>query len=109
MQAWLDAAAGAFQLLVVLIVGWFVVWFVSQLAERRLRRKGPGGPGLMAGLGWLWEYSNVIGIPTMVFGAVYLVWTLFWGPGLSAGPTMMVILLMTAAGFLIGFGPGLRR
>ena len=86
------------------------MFLVTRVVEQRLRRKRRRpGPGALAALGWLWEYSNVIGIPTLLLGTAYLIWSMNWGPGLNSGPTMLVILLMMAAGFLIGFGPGLRR
>ncbi len=110
MQSWWDTGSAAFQLLIALVLGWAAVFLVARVVEGRLRRKHVrGSGGALGALGWVWAYSNVIGIPTLVFGAGYLIWTMNWGPGLSAGPTMLIILLMAAAGFLIGFGPGLRR
>ena len=84
------------------------------MVERRLRPRGRGerrggGPGILGAVAWLWDYSNVIGIPTLLLGTAYLIWTMNWGPGLDSGPTMLIVLLMMAAGCLIGFGPALRR
>ncbi len=109
MQTWLESGAAAFQLLVMLGLGWLIVFLVAELVERRVggKRHRKGSAGTI--LGWLWDYSNMIGIPTLLLGAAYLIWSMTWGPGVSAGPTMPIVLLMTVAGFLIGFGPGLRR
>jgi hypothetical protein len=109
MQAWLEAGSAAIQLLLVLIVAWFAVFLISGYVERRVSRRGGGGPGLLGVLGWLWEYSNVIGIPTLLLGAAFLIWSMNWGPGLSSGPALLAILLMSVAAFVVGFGPGLRR
>jgi hypothetical protein len=109
MQSVYDAWAAGLQLLVLMIVGWCAVFLVSRAVEQRLRRKGQRSPGVVATLSWVWGYSNVIGIPTLLLGTAYLIWAMSWGPGLSAGPTALVILLMALAGLLIGFGPGLRR
>jgi hypothetical protein len=109
MQTVLDAWAAGLQLLVLMIVGWCTVFVVSRTVEQRLRRKGRRSPGIVATLGWVWDYSNAIGILTLLLGTAYLIWAMSWGPGLSAGPTALVILTMALAGLLIGFGPGLRR
>lgn len=111
MGSIVDAAGAAFNLLLVFIIGWFVVVFASRYTEQRLRRgkSARRGPGIGDSATWLWDNSNIIGIPTLVLGTAYLIWSMYFGPGLSAGPTMLVIVLMTAAGLLIGFAPGLRR
>ena len=113
MPSWWEGGPAAFQLLLMMGAGWFVVFAIAGVLERRMRGQRRGarrrGPGLLAAAGWLWDYSNVIGIPTLLLGAAYLIWTMNWGPGLDSGPTMLIILLMMAAGFLVGFGPGLRR
>lgn len=106
MQSWFDVGAGAFQLLIVMTIAWIAVFLVSRITERRLRRKSPrrasGGSGV---LGWLWDYSNPIGIGSLFAGAAYLIWAMNWGGGLGTGPTALVILLMMAGGFMIGFAP----
>ena len=113
MQSWWEGGLPALQLLLLMTLGWCAVFLVTQVVERRLRPRGRGqgrrAPGIIGAAGWLWEYSNLIGIPTLLLGVSYLIWTMSWGPGLESGPTMLIILLMLAAGFLIGFGPGLRR
>jgi len=114
MQASWEGGSAALRLLLLMGLGWCAVFAVTRLVEWRLR--GPsgsgrrhGGAGVLGAVGRLWEYSNVIGIPTLLLGAAYLIWAMNWGPGLEGGPTMLVILAMMAAGFLVGFGPGLRR
>ena len=113
MQSWWEGGVPALRLLLLMTLGWCAVFLVTRVVERRLRPPGRGdrrrGTGVVGAVGWLWSYSNVIGIPTLLLGAAYLIWTMNWGPGLESGPTMLIILLMMAAGFLIGFGPGLRR
>ena len=110
MQSWWQSGFAALQLLIMLVVGWFAVFLVTSLLEQRMRRNERGRKGgMLATLGWVWAYSNVIGIPTLLLGAAYLLWSMSSGAGLNSGPTMLVILLMSAAAFLIGFGPGLRR
>lgn len=113
MLSWFEAASAAFQLLVVMTIAWVAVFLVSRVAERRLRRSGPGGrAGGTGALSWLWNNSNPIGIGTLLAGAAYLIWAMNWGPGLASGPTALVIMLMTLGGFLIGFAPiipGRRR
>ena len=37
-----------------------------------------------------------------------MIWALNFGPGIG-GPTLLILLLMGAAGLLIGFAPSLRR
>lgn len=109
MQIVFESWIGALQLLLLMTIGWFMVWLVSRSVEHRLRRKDRRAPGIVATLNLVWDYSNVIGIPTLLLGTAYLIWTMGWGPGLSSGPTALVILMMALAGLLIGFGPGLRR
>ena len=110
MQSWFESAQAALQLVLMLVLGWTTIFLVSRVLEQRLSRKRPRrGPGALDALGWLWDYSNVIGIPTLLLGAGYLIWSMNSGPGLGTGPTMLVILLMVVAGFLVGFGPGFRR
>ena len=110
MQGWFDSAQAALRLLLMLVLGWTAIFLVTRILEQRLDRKRPRrGPSSLDALGWLWSYSNVIGIPTLILGAAYLIWSMNSGTGLGGGPTMLVILLMTGAGFLVGFGPSLRR
>jgi hypothetical protein len=109
MQSWWEGGVAAFQLLVMMGLGWLIVFLVAQVVEQRVGRKRRGKGSGRSVLGWFWNYANPIGIATLLSGAAYLIWSMTWGPGLSAGPTMLVILLMLAAGFLIGFAPGLRR
>ena len=110
MGTLVDAAAAAFNLMLIFVVGWLIVLAASQYTERKLRRgKGGKGPSIFGSVAWLWDNANVIGIPTLLLGTLYLVWAMYFGPGLAAGPTMLVILLMAAAGLLIGLAPGVRR
>jgi len=110
MQPLFGGGAAACQLLLMLAIGSLAVFMVSRVLEQRMGRKKPSrGPSALDALGWLWDYSNLIGIPVLLAGAAYLLWSLNWGPGLSTGPTMLVVLLMMVAAFLIGFGPSLRR
>ena len=105
-----DAAGAAFNLILIFVVGWAIVLAATVYAERRLRRgKAGAGPGIVGSVSWLWDNANVIGIPTLVLGAAYLVWAMYLGPGLGGGPTMLVVMLMGAAGLLIGFAPSVRR
>src|SRR5918997_1370714 len=105
-----DAAAAAFNLVLIFVVGWSIVVAATVYTERRLRRgKGGKGPGIVGSVTWLWDNANVIGIPTLLLGAGYLVWAMYFGPGLGGGPTMLVVMLMGAAGLLIGFAPSVRR
>ena len=105
-----DAAAAAFNLILIFLVGWVIVLAVTVYTERRLRRGKDGkGPGVVGSATWLWDNANRIGIPTLILGAAYLVWAMYFGPGLAAGPTMLVVMLMGAAGLLIGFAPSVRR
>ncbi len=110
MQTLFDAAAAAINLLAVFAVGWLIVVAASQYTERRLRRgKASRAPDIGSSVVWVWDNANLIGIPTLLLGTTYLVWAMYLGPGLSAGPTMLVVLLMGAAGLLIGFAPTARR
>ena len=110
MGSIIDAAGAALNLLLVFVVGWLLVIGASRYTEKRLRRRAATkGPGIVASATWLWDNANVIGIPTLLLGTTYLVWAMYFGPGLSAGPTMLVVLLMGAAGLLIGFAPSARR
>ncbi len=113
-QAWWEGGLPALRLLLLMGLAWCAVFMVARLVEWRLRGpsgggRGHGGASVLGTAARLWEYSNVIGIPTLLLGAAYLIWAMNWGPGLEGGPTMLIILAMMAAGFLIGFGPGLRR
>ena len=75
--------------------------------ERRLRGKSSVS-AIWESFAWLWDNSNVIGIPILVLGAVYLIWAMNYGPGLG-GPTLLIVLLMGAATALVGLAPSLRR
>jgi hypothetical protein len=107
MQDILNSASAAFTLLVILIIGWLTVLLAATLVERRLRGKH-GAPGLWASFTWVWDNSNLIGIPLLLAGAAYLIWAINYGPGVG-GIGMLVIMLMAAAAALIGFAPALRR
>jgi len=107
MQGVLDSAAAAFTLLVILIIGWLTVLLAATLVERRLRGKN-AGPGVWSSFTWVWDNSNLIGIPLLLLGAAYLIWAINYGPGIG-GIGMLVIMLMAAAAALIGFAPALRR
>jgi hypothetical protein len=107
MQGVFDSAAAAFTLLIILIIGWLTVLLVATLVERRMRGRS-AGPSMWAGFTWIWDYSNMIGIPLLIVGAAYLIWAINYGPGVG-GIGMLVIMLMAAAGALIGFAPNLRR
>ena len=105
-----DAAAAAFNLMLIFLVGWAIVLAATVYTERRLRRGKAGkGPGIVGSMTWLWDNANLIGISGLVLGAGYLVWAMFLGPGLAAGPGLLVVMLMGAAGLLIGFAPSVRR
>jgi len=107
MQGIFDTAAAAFSLLSILTIGWLTVAAVATVVERKLRGSA-AGPGMWSSFTWVWDKSNVIGIPMLVIGAAYLIWAMNYGPGLG-GITMLVIMLMGAAAALIGFAPSLRR
>ena len=106
MQGVLDSAAAAFTLLVILIIGWLTVLLAATLVERRLRKNA--GPSIWSSFTWVWDNSNLIGIPLLLAGAAYLIWSINYGPGVG-GIGMLVIMLMAAAAALIGFAPALRR
>jgi hypothetical protein len=107
MQGILETARSAFTLFLVLLIGWGIVFLAGFLVERKLRR-GSSGQNIWDSMGWVWDNANVIGIPTLVIGAVYMVWALNTGYGI-AGPGLLVLLLMGAATLLIGFAPTMRR
>lgn len=108
MQGIIATAQAAFTLLLMLLVGWTIVFIVGNLVERKVRRKRPGDRGFFASFTWVWDNANMIGIPTLVLGSVYMIWAIYYGPGIG-GPSMLILLLMGAAGLLIGFAPALRR
>ena len=107
MQGILDTARSAFTLFLVLLIGWALVFLAGFLVERKLRR-GSTSQNIWDSMGWVWDNANIIGIPTLVFGAAYMVWALNTGYGIS-GPGLLVLLLMGAATALIGFAPSMRR
>jgi hypothetical protein len=107
MQGIFESATAALTLLVILIIGWLTVLAAATLVERRLRGKNAGA-GMWASFSWVWDNSNLIGIPLLLLGAAYLIWAINYGPGLG-GIGMLVIMLMAAAAALIGFAPSLRR
>lgn len=106
MQGVLETAQAAFTLLLILFTGWLVVFAVATLVERKLRGKA-AAPTLWSSFAWLWDNANVIGIPVLVLGTIYMIWAIYYGPGIG-GPSLLVLLLMGAAGLLIGFAPALR-
>ena len=94
-------------LVLVLVIGWSVVWLAGMFVERKL--KGDRAPSLWASFTWVWDNSNAIGIPMLILGTVYILWAMSsFGPGLGS-ETLLILMLMGAAGLLIGFAPGLRR
>jgi hypothetical protein len=107
MQGILNSAAAAGTLLVMLFVGWIAVFIVTSYVERRVRGKSTAA-SLMSSFTWLWDHANVIGIPILVAGTVYLIWAMNYGPGLGGG-TFLVVILMGAATALVGLAPSLRR
>jgi hypothetical protein len=107
MQSIITTAQAAFLLVVVLMVGWTAVYLASSMVERKLRG-GRAIPDIWSSFTWVWDNSNAIGIPTLVLGTLYLVWAMYYGPGLGS-ETLLILMLMAAAGFLIGFAPSLRR
>ena len=107
MQGVLDSAAAAFTLLVILVIGWLTVALAATLVERRLRGKNAAA-NAWSSFSWVWDNSNLIGIPLLLLGAAYLIWAINYGPGIG-GIGMLVIMLMAAAAALIGFAPSLRR
>lgn len=106
MQGIIASAQAAFTLMVLLIVGWSIVWVAGGLVERRL--KGGRAAPLWESFSWVWDNSNAIGIPTLIIGTVYILWAMNYGPGLGS-ETLLILMLMAAAGLLIGFAPSLRR
>ncbi len=102
-----ESAKAAFTLLLVLFIGWGIVFAAGTMAERKFGKKR-GTQGVWAASTWVWDNANLIGIPTLLLGAGYLIWAMNYGPGLG-GPSLLVLLLMGAAGMLIGFAPALRR
>ena len=109
MQGIIETAKAAFTLMVLLFVGWTIVFIAGSLVERKLKG-GKGGPSLWSSFTWVWDNANLIGIPTLVLGTLYMIWAFNYdgAPGIG-GPTVLILLLMGAAGMLIGFAPSLRR
>ena len=107
MQGIIGSAQAAFTLLVVLFVGWGLVFGAAYYMERKLQR-GKSGKQVWDSFTWLWDNANLIGIPTLILGALYMVWALNYGPGIG-GPSALVLLLMGAAAALIGYAPSMRR
>ena len=107
MQGIIETAKAAFTLVLLLFVGWTLVFIVGSVVERKLRRD-QSGPSLWSSFAWVWDHANMIGIPTLVVGTLYMIWALNYGPGLG-GPTLLILLLMGAAVMLVGFAPSLRR
>jgi hypothetical protein len=107
MQGIVNSAAAAFTLLLILAIGWGLIFAVTSLVERKVRGKD-AGPGLWSVFAWVWDNSNVVGIPMLVIGTLYMIWAMNYGPGLG-GITMLVLLLMGAAAALVGLAPALRR
>jgi hypothetical protein len=109
MAGILETAKAAFTLVVLLFVGWTIVFIAGSLVERKLKG-GKGGPSLWSSFAWVWDNANLIGIPTLLIGTLYVIWAFNFesGPGIG-GPTVLILLLMGAAGMLIGFAPSLRR
>ena len=107
MQGILDTARAAFTLVVLLIVGWTIVFIAGSFMERKLKG-GKNTASVWSSFTWVWDNANMIGIPTLIVGTIYMLWALNYGPGLG-GPTLMILLLMGAAVMLIGFAPSLRR
>jgi hypothetical protein len=106
MQGILVSAQAALTLLLILLIGWTIVFVAGSLVERKL--KGGRAPSIWSSFAWVWDNANWIGIPTLVVGAAYIVWAMNYGPGLG-GPTLLILMLMATAGLLIGFAPTLRR
>jgi hypothetical protein len=107
MQGILATAQAAFTLLLMLLIGWAIVFIAGSLVERKIRG-GRKTSDLWSSFTWVWDHANMIGIPTLVVGTVYMLWALNYGPGLG-GPTLLILMLMGAAVMLIGFAPSLRR
>jgi hypothetical protein len=107
MQGILATAQAAFVLVALLFVGWTIVFIAGSLMERKLKG-GRNTASIWSSFTWVWDNANVIGIPTLIVGTLYILWALNYGPGLG-GPTLLILLLMGAAAMLIGFAPSLRR
>lgn len=107
MQGILDTAQAAFTLVLLLLVGWTIVFVVGSVVEHKLKG-GQSAGGFWTSFAWVWDNANLIGIPTLLVGSLYLLWALNYGPGLG-GPTLLILMLMGAAVMLIGFAPSLRR
>jgi hypothetical protein len=107
MQGILATAQAAFVLVALLFVGWTIVFIAGSLMERKLK-VGRNTASIWSSFAWVWDNANVIGIPTLIVGTLYILWALNYGPGLG-GPTLLILLLMGAAAMLIGFAPSLRR
>ena len=107
MQGIFETAKAAFTLILLLLVGWTVVFIVGSIVERKLSGS-KGRSNLWASFTWVWDNANLIGIPTLVVGSAYMIWAINSDVGLG-GPTLLVLLLMGAAVMLIGFAPSLRR
>jgi len=106
MQGILTSAQAALMLVLVLVIGWSVVWLAGVFVERKL--KGNRAPSIWASFTWVWDNSNIIGIPMLILGTLYIVWAMNFGSGLGS-ETFLILMLMGAAGLLIGFAPNLRR
>ncbi|HZO27497.1 MAG TPA: hypothetical protein VFH48_16070 [Chloroflexota bacterium] len=107
MQGILETAKAAFAFVLLLLVGWSIVFFVGSVVERKLRRDQKG-TSIWSSFAWVWDHANMIGIPVLIVGTLYI----FWALNYSSGPgseTLLILLLMAAAGMLIGFAPSLRR
>jgi hypothetical protein len=107
MQSIIATAQAAFLLVVVLVIGWTLVYLASSMVERKLRG-ARAIPSIWTSFSWVWDNSNAIGIPTLIIGTVYILWAMNYGPGLGS-ETLLILMLMAAAGCLIGFAPSLRR
>jgi hypothetical protein len=107
MQGILATAQAAFVLVALLFVGWTIVFIAGSLMERKLKG-GKNTASIWSSFTWVWDNANIIGIPTLIVGTLYMLWALNYGPGLG-GPTLLILLLMGAAVMLIGFAPSLRR
>ena len=107
MQSIVATAQAAFLLVIVLLIGWTLVYLASSTVERKLRG-GRAVPDVWASFTWVWDNANVIGIPTLILGAAYLIWAMNYGSGLGS-ETLLILMLMGAAACLIGFAPSLRR
>lgn len=106
MQGIIATAQAAFTLVVLLLVGWTIVFVAGGLVERKL--KGTRAAPLWDSFSWVWDNSNAIGIPTLIIGTAYILWAMNFGPGLGS-ETLLILMLMAAAALLIGFAPNLRR